>query len=246
MTALRILLLDTETNGLPKNRYAPVTEAGAWPAILQLSWAIFTIDGRTMKAGEVRDIGVALHPSIVWDVGAAKIHGISEIEARNGTPATTALRELAVALRTVDVVVAHNLAFDKPVIRAAAYAEWLRGSSGDSDLDLRTIWPSEIREFCTMRETQNVIQIPSPYYGAGSGKFKPPRLNELYTWLYGYAYDISGAVLHTSSSDTHCLGQCLSELLRRGYLVVADRNLHIVSTPSPSVSACDVAASMLD
>jgi hypothetical protein len=26
-------------------------------------------------------------------------------------------------------------------------------------------------------------------------------------------------VLHSSSSDTHCLGQCLSELLRRGLIV---------------------------
>jgi DNA polymerase-3 subunit alpha len=235
--SLRILILDTETNGLPKNRYAPVSEAGAWPAILQLSWAIFTIEGRTMKAGGTRDIGIALHPSIAWDADAAKIHGLAEIEARNGTPATAAFRELAAALRTVDVVVAHNLAFDKPVIRAAAYAEWLRG--GDSEL--RNIWPPEIREFCTMRETRDLVRIPSPYYGVESGKFKAPRLNELYTWLYGHVYDISGAVLHTSSSDTHCLAQCLSRLLRRGYVVVADGNLH-VTTAAAVTAECDDAS----
>lgn len=241
---LRILILDTETNGLPKNRYAPVSETGAWPAILQLSWAIFTIEGRSMKAGPTHDIGIALHPSIAWDAAAAKIHGLAEIEARNGTPATVAFRELAAALRTVDVVVAHNLAFDKPVIRAAAYAEWLRGG----DPELRNIWPPGIREFCTMRETRDIVCIPSPYYGApGStnpaGKFKAPRLNELYNWLYGHVYDISGAVLHTSSSDTHCLAQCLSRLLRRGHLVVADGNLRIVMpTATASTSACDDAS----
>jgi DNA polymerase III epsilon subunit-like protein len=223
---LRILLLDTETNGLPKNRYAPISEAGVWPAILQLSWATFTVTGTTMTAGVSRDIGVALHPSVPWNAEAAKIHGISEIEARQGLMAHEAFRALAAALRDVDVVVAHNLAFDKPVIRAAAYAEWIR----DGPAELRDVWPRDIREFCTMTATRDLVRIPSPYYGAASGKFKVPRLNELYTWLFGHVYDISGAVLHTSSSDTHCLSQCLSELLRRGIVVVADRGLGISST----------------
>lgn len=226
---LRILLLDTETNGLPANRYAPITEAGAWPAILQLSWMEFEVSASgEMTPIHTRDIGIALHPSIPWNADAAKIHGISEIEGRSGTPATTALLELGEALRGTRVVVAHNLAFDKSVIRAAAYAEWLRGGPAE----LREIWPRDIRELCTMRETQAIVRIPSPYYGAASGKFKPPRLNELYTWLYGYAYDISGAVLHTSSSDTHCLSQCLSELIRRGLLIMSDGTIKSSSVSS--------------
>jgi hypothetical protein len=219
-TPLRILLLDTETNGLPKNRFAPISEAGAWPAILQLSWAEFTITGNTMVAGPTRDIGIALHPSIAWNADAAKIHKITETEARQGLPAQEALFALGAVLQTVNVVVAHNLAFDKPVIRAAAYAEWLRGGP----TELREIWPRDLREFCTMNATRDIVRIPSPYYGAPgldnpTGRFKAPRLNELYTWLYGHVYDISGAVLHSSSSDTHCLGQCMSELLRRGLIV---------------------------
>ena len=240
-TPLRILLLDTETNGLPKNRYAPISEAGVWPAILQLSWATFTVTGTTMTAGASRDIGVALHPSVPWNAEAAKIHGISEIEARQGLMAHEAFRALAAALHDVDVVVAHNLAFDKPVIRAAAYAEWIR----DGPATLREVWPARIREFCTMTATRDLVRIPSPYYGApGStnptGKFKVPRLNELYTWLFGHVYDISGAVLHTSSSDTHCLSQCLSELLRRGLVVVADGGLRVSTA---SVTEHEIAAS---
>jgi DNA polymerase III epsilon subunit-like protein len=227
-TPLRILLLDTETNGLPKNRYAPISEAGVWPAILQISWANFTVTGKTMTAGPIRDIGIALDASIVWNTDAAKIHGISEIEARQGLHPQEAFSALAAALREVDVVVAHNLAFDKPVIRAAAYAEWIRGGPPE----LRDVWPRDIREFCTMTATRDIVCIPSPYYGApGSanptGKFKVPRLNELYAWLFGHVYDISGAVLHTSSSDTHCLGQCLSELLRRGIIIVKDGTLSV-------------------
>ena len=221
MTApLRILLLDTETNGLPRNRYAPIALAGNWPAILQLSWGVYelTPGSRTLIAGEKRDIGLALDASVAWDAGAAAIHGISEAEARRGTPAARALTELAGVLRSVDVVIAHNLAFDKPIIRAAGYAEWDR--AGRSTPELRDVWPpvGTIQEFCTMEATRNLLCLPMPSAPTGT-RYKAPRLNELYTWLYGHVYDMSGAVLHTAASDTHCLEQCVKGLLRRGILV---------------------------
>ena len=219
---LSLLILDTETNGLPKNRFAPPSQFDAFPAILQLSWAIYEIDGTRLVRGDSRDVGVALDPSIPWDTGAAKIHGLSEIEARHGTPARTALLDLAQALRSVDVVVAHNLAFDKPVIRAAGFRE--AGQAGE----LRQLWPTGIKEFCTMRSTVNLVQIPATAKQAqyaDLGPYKAPKLNELYAWLYGHAYDISGAVLHTAKSDTHCLALCLSGLLEKGLLTVVDRSL---------------------
>ena len=154
---------------------------------------------------------------------------------------------------------AHNLAFDKPVIRAAAYAEWIRGGGSETSsttggygsshsmrgADLREIWPAGLREFCTMTATRDVVRIPSPYYGPESGKFKAPRLNELYTWLYGHVYDISGAVLHTSSSDTHCLSQCLSELIRRGIVVAEGGGLKVVTAAetSPVIAGSSPASS---
>jgi DNA polymerase-3 subunit alpha len=221
-TPLRILLLDTETNGLPKNRYAPIAEPGNWPAILQLSWTEFTVDGRNLHQESTRNIGLALHPSIPWNAEAAAIHGVSEAEARRGTPAAKALLEFGEAMRRCAVVVAHNMSFDKPVIRAAAYAEWMRGG----DVALREIWAPGVQELCTMMETRNLVRIPSPY-DPTSGKFKVPKLNELYTWLYGHRYDISGATLHSSVSDTHCLEQCVRMMLRRRILQVSGGRLSV-------------------
>jgi len=215
---LTLLLLDTETNGLPKNRFAPPSEFDAYPAILQLSWAIYTVDGSRLKLEESRDIGVALAPSIPWDTGAAKIHGLTEMEARHGTPASDALLELRTALRTVNVVVAHNLAFDKPVIRAAGYS-----------VSLRDIWPASVKELCTMKATKDLVQIPATAAQAkyaDLGPYKAPKLNELYAWLYGHAYDISGATLHSARSDVHCLAQCIAGLLRKGYLTESEGTLH--------------------
>jgi DNA polymerase III epsilon subunit-like protein len=217
---LRILLLDTETNGLPKNRFAPPSQWDAYPAILQLSWSVFVVEGRTMRSESKRDIGIALHPSIPWDTGAAAIHGISEAEARRGTPAAEALLELAGALRGVHVVVAHNLSFDKPVIRAAAYAEADRGGP----TGLRSVWPAGLGEFCTMRELRNIVRIPSPSPEARE-PFKVPKLSELYGWLYGHAFDISGGYLHSARADTFCLASCMTALLRRGIVQVSEGRL---------------------
>jgi DNA polymerase III epsilon subunit-like protein len=228
MSPLRILLLDTETNGLPLGRQIPASEWRSYPAILQLSWAIYTIDtGRQIGLPESkRDIGIALHPSIPWNADAAAVHGLTEFEGRRGTPAAEALGDFAAALAGVDVVIAHNLAFDKAVIRAAGYAEADRGGPAT----LRSLWPRSIGELCTMRATRDLVQIPSPYYGPESGRWKAPKLNELYAWLYGHTYDVSGGVMHNAKADTHCLAQCVAALLRRGLLVVDGRRLTPVTT----------------
>ena len=227
--ALTILILDTETNGLPKNRYAPITEPGNFPAILQLSWLVYKVEGRMMTKLSSRDIGVALDPAELWNTGAAAIHGISEREARSGMPAIKALLEFRAALCTVQVVVAHNLAFDKMILRAAGYKAAPDAGTADAAA-LRTLWPSTVKEFCTMTATRDLVRIPATAKQAqyaDLGRFKAPKLNELYTWLYGHVYDMSGSVLHTAASDTHCLVQCLAALLRRGHLEATDSALRL-------------------
>lgn len=208
-----ILLLDTETNGLPKNRYAPISEFGAYPAILQLSWAIYEVDDNRLTRKECRDIGVALDPSIPWDANSAKIHGISEREARHGSRVDVALSDLRVALYSVDMVVAHNLSFDKSVIRAAGYAEASRYADCS---ELRTIWNTDVKEVCTMLHTRDILKIPASAAQAkykDLSPFKSPKLGELYEWLYGHPYT---SPLHSAKIDTECLAKCVEGLLQKG------------------------------
>jgi hypothetical protein len=212
---MKLLLIDTETNGLPTNRFAPASEWRSYPAILQLSWLIYEPCGSVLGSPkEHRDISVELPASDIWNTGAAAIHGIPEKTARSeGIPAAEALMELYRVLRTVDCVCAHNLSFDRNIIRAAAYAAADRGGPAA----LRSIWPAGIAELCTMNATRDLLQLaPGPL--SESKRWKAPRLGELYQWLYRHVYDISGAILHTARSDTHCLSQCLEALMQRGLL----------------------------
>lgn len=216
---MKVLFLDTETNGLPKNSFAPYTEANCWPAVLQLSWSMYTVTGKSMKPISKRDVGVALPEGIAWDTGAAAVHGISEAEARYGVDPTTAFTELQVALADADMIVAHNLGFDKPVVRAAAHAA-----------GVRALWPTGKCELCTMQMTRDLVAIPS----GPLGKYvhKAPKLSELYEWLYGHSYEMHGSSLHSARSDTHCLSQCFLGLIRKGHLVCDETGVQVM-TPAP-------------
>ena len=230
---MKLLLLDTETNGLPRNRFAPPSCTEAFPAVLQLSWSIFTVAGRSLRLEQSKDRTVALPPGIPYDAGAGAIHGITEEAARQGSPALEVFTELAAVIRQVDCIVAHNLSFDRPVIRAAAYA-----------VGLRDLWPIGVQEFCTMRETRDLCRLSG---GSIEGVYKLPSLNELYNFLYGHVYDISGSGvrMHSSRSDTHCLSRCVEGLLRRGHLTASGLRLAVVPLPlslSSAASSCNPGA----
>ncbi len=212
--AIRVIFIDTETNGLPKNKYAPASMWQAYPAILQLSWILCTVDGRNIRIENKRDIHVRLPEGDEWDKYAAGIHGISEEDCCRGMAPKDALTALHGAMSSADCVVAHNLAFDKSVIRAAGSRE---------GLDI--LWPSDITEFCTMYSTRDLLQLPSS--PTAKYAYKVPRLSELYEWLYGHTYDICGDALHSSRADTYCLMHCLQGLLRKGHVVVDGKRLVI-------------------
>ena len=227
---MKVVIFDTETNGLPKNRYAPPSQTDAFPAVIQLSWAIYTITGTTMTAGPKQDVTLGLAPEVVWDEGAAAIHGIKEEVARRGVDPATALLAFREILHQVDGIICHNLAFDRPVVRAAAYAASKVGLNPQDAAALRNFWPSKVQEFCTMEQTRALVGVPSA--PEARHPFKAPRLNELYTWLHGHVYDLSGSgnVLHTARSDTHCLSRCILALLRKGYLIVKEKRLFMTSS----------------
>lgn len=110
----RILVLDTETTGLvPRN--VPYTMTNTWRCcrIVQIAWNIYSDNGELIAQHcyIIRPDGFTIPPE------SARIHGITQEEAlQTGSSIQEILEEFYQSLQMVDTLVAHNMAFDKPVI----------------------------------------------------------------------------------------------------------------------------------
>lgn len=204
---MNILFFDTETNGLPKERNALSHDHAKWPHIVHLAWQIWTYSDA--GAGEASPVlvckkSVLIRPeeTLVWNAESEAIHGISKERAlAEGKPVNTVLEEFRADAATCHVLIAHNIAFDKPVLRASYY----RMDPSESFV----WWPPT--EYCTMENTKRLCKLPSKF-AKPSDPYKYPRLVELQTYLHGSAGDFD---FHTADGDVSCLVSCFQELVRR-------------------------------
>lgn len=217
-----ILFFDTETNGLPLVRNS--SDINNWPKIVQIAWQIWEFTGASGASGDVTSHKVSAQsflvkpePDIVWNEGSYAIHKISKERALSeGSSALDVFTAFADALKSVKVVCAHNLAFDKPVV----LAELQRRS-----IDIR-LWPTI--EYCTCINTKELLKLPARFAKPWD-MYKLPKLIELYTFLYSPAMSFE---FHTAAGDVECLVQCFKELVRRRLvpLVTWERNLRVLET----------------
>lgn len=204
---MRIVYFDTETNGLPKVRGGADTDVKNHPEPVEIAWQIWE-DEKLVKR---RVALIKPDPSIVWDSGSAMIHKIyKQFALDNGTPGADVFTEFKTDCRSCDAIIAHNLAFDLPVVKCACLRLW------SDDLDFSWLPATQI---CTMKLTTGVCKLPykDSKYPQRPGSYKQPRLAELHTYLFGNAGTYEA---HRASSDVDCLVACSQELLRRNILVL--------------------------
>lgn len=211
---MRILFFDTETNGLPWNKFASYKNVENWPRILQIAWQVWDFaDNR--KPICIQSVNTLLQPDpdMKWDEKAASIHRISLEDVKtHGLPIRRVLKWFQEDCRDSDWVLAHNMKFDK----SALFAEcWRFCEQGISGMDPVHWWPK--RELCTMMATIQVCKLPSQYATAEE-PYKWPRLSELYSFLWPDR-DVPKD-LHDASKDVACLVACVHELLVRNLLVL--------------------------
>lgn len=196
-TPVHFLFFDTETTGVPTRRGAPPSESEAWPHVVQLAWLLTDDRGRAVE----RETRLIAPDEFEIPPDATRVHGITTEYARiHGEPLSTVLHRFALALTRADLLVAHNISFDLPVLQAEFYR--LHGSAGPGVM-LRT--PG----FCTMRSATEVCRIPSRF---GSG-FKWPSLDELHRFLFAKGFEDA----HDAAADVDACARCFFELRRRGH-----------------------------
>jgi DNA polymerase III epsilon subunit-like protein len=192
----RVLVLDTETTGLPQ-RPAPGKGSMFPPSqhryydgarVVQVAWVILNADCRTVEKANylVRPDGFTVPPE------STRIHGIThERAAAEGVPFQRIIRTLVEAMGWCDLVVAHNLRFDMSVI----LSECFRHKHYD-----------EVRALCSVPRFDTMWEGKRDLHMA-----KAPKLVELYAALFMRPCH----QVHDALDDAIIASRCFAKLVRR-------------------------------
>lgn len=211
---MKILFFDTETTGLPVNFYEPYTNIENWTRLVQLSWITEDTDTKEKKENDfiIRPEGFTIPDA------AAKIHNITtEIAERDGVNLRAALSDFVQDMLLADLLVAHNIEFDKNVICSEIYRTAIK-LMGEKELLLEFGFRIQNyfmnkRSICTMKLGTNYTKIKT-----AGGDYKWPKLIELYRHFFGR--DFEGQ--HDALDDIRATRECFWEMVR----LTGDENLN--------------------
>jgi len=185
-----ILFLDTETTGLPEGKNISLYQTQKWPYVIQLSYIIF--DTEVNEVVHTFDSVIKLDDSVEISEKSISMHGVTrERSQTEGVNMKGALEELNDNLKTIDLIVGHNISFDKQIM----IVENIRNN-------VFSLFPKK-RSFCTMKEYKMYCDIKKER-ADGTTYAKYPTLCELYEKLFGTKPDN----LHNSYVDVLVCARC--------------------------------------
>jgi len=200
------LFFDIETTGLPQDHNADYKQESNWPDIVQLAWIITDKVGRTIKERDfiIKPNGYTIPKA------STKIHGIShESAVANGRNLNRVLDKFVEDFQSANLVIAHNLNFDKNVLFSKL---WKKGVDGES------ISPKTL---CTMVSTTNILKLPGKY-----GTYKWPKLEELHFHLFSETFNNA----HNALADVRATAKCFLELKKRKLIEIPTLNSKNLNT----------------
>ncbi len=183
-----LLFIDTEGSGWPKNWNAPYSKKNNWPYSLQISWLVYTKDGKELKRENHY-----INDDVKIEDTSFKIHGIThEFLKAHGENRKDVMTRLAEDITTYrPLLVGHFMELDLHMIGADFY----RSGMTDPTAGLPV--------FCTMKGT-------AEYAGRSDRKYF--RLGELYSRLFAKAQPDQ----HNALADAKAAADCFFELVLRG------------------------------
>lgn len=161
-----ILFFDTETTGFFQDKL-PVDDP-LQPYIVQLG-AQLCDDGGSVVAGFSLVVDPGISSGVFIPDHVSKVHGITdEHAAKFGVSAEFALNAFTHLYQRADLIVAHNMKFDRGVMEAAISRHY------------KKVMPLRKSLFCTMEAASPITNLPPTdrMKAAGFTKPKPPKLEE--------------------------------------------------------------------
>ena len=200
-TIHRALIFDVETSGLiPKEKDTLLKDK---PHILQLSYVVFETNGWTVSKTVNRYINVA--PEVEISPLITDLTGITRELCDEGVPIEHALHEFCEDYHRCDMIVAHNISFDRDMMSI----ELERHSHKFRNELVTSVFHKDCPKdmYCTMHFGRNVCKIER-ISKHGKTYFKSPKLVELYQHLFGQVPEN----LHNSLIDTYVCLRCMVKM----------------------------------
>ena len=174
-----VLIFDTDTTGLPKIKYINKNVLDKWPYIVQLSYIIFDTNEHMLLAK--RDWIIKLPTGVEISEEVSNIHGITTaISHTQGVSMKDVLDEFIKDCTNVDLIVAHNIAFDLKMLHVEIERQCVQKNYINYDKFYSMIGK---KMYCTMQssiELCNLIQFNKN----GEPYLKYPKLSELHKTLF--------------------------------------------------------------
>lgn len=195
------LVFDTETSG--KAAFKEPSVSPLQPNLVQLGCLL--VDLATGK--EHAAIDLIVYPSS-WDIPqeAALIHGVSTgLAKRTGVNLDTAVNVFLDLIEVADLVVAHNIVFDKIIMeRATAMVNLANGEEVIDPFEDKAL-------FCTMRAATPIVKKKSrrPLHDAD---YKWPKLSECIEHFFNEELENA----HSAIVDCRACARILVEMVNRG------------------------------
>lgn len=194
------LIFDTETTGLPRNYNAPLSDSDNWPRVVQIAWQLHDAKGNLLHSNSI----IVKPEGFTIPFMAEQVHGISTDRAlREGRELHATMQEFVEVLKQTKYLCGHNIDFDLSIVGAEFYRLGLENYfEGKPVIDTKN---DEVTNFCA---------IP----GGKGGKFKWPKLEELYKKLFNAGFDEA----HNAAFDVEATTKCFFELIKRSVIKVAE------------------------
>tara|TARA_Y100000768_G_C23941425_1_gene665325 strand:+ start:136 stop:846 length:711 start_codon:yes stop_codon:yes gene_type:complete len=174
---MKILVFDTETTGLPE-KDASIYDFEKWPHIIQISAILYDLSTNHMT---IQNNYIKIDDSIDIPLESYEIHHLNhEFLNKNGIHIIPAMREFNNLLYKSDIVIGHNIAFDKKLV----FVECLRHKIRQYFTQFNGRQQIRKAEYCTMKKSTNVCKLSAISKRTGKLFRKTPSLIELYTFLF--------------------------------------------------------------
>ena len=204
-----VLILDTETTGIPDRAAKWDSDFMEYPHVVQIAW----IWQGKEHSHIIRPDGWEIPDDVV------QVHGITtEFAMENGEPFAAVVDLLMDDCREAGLICGHNIHFDTGIIKANILRELGMGYFNANDVETALFKGKRID---TMRSSMKWVDARNSW-----GKLKFPNLGELYARCFpGETFPA-----HDALEDCRAVARCLPILIENGSV---ELKIKEYSDPSP-------------